>query len=53
MTKRLIAVGRRSGNRWVMRVQESSAIEPITRKGIERALERVYGKGTNENRNRD
>jgi hypothetical protein len=44
MTKRMIAIGKRSGNRWVMREQESAAIQQVTRKGITRGLERVYGK---------
>ena len=42
MNKRLIAVGRRSGNRWVMCVQESGTLLPVTRKGITRGLERVF-----------
>lgn len=40
--KRLIAVGHRSGNRWVMRVRESERLLPVTRKGIERGLARVF-----------
>lgn len=43
--KQLIAIGKRSGTRWVMRVQESTAILPVTRAGMEQGLERVFGKG--------
>lgn len=43
MNKRILAVGHRSGTRWVMRTQESSAILPVTRAGIERGLEKVFG----------
>lgn len=44
MTKRILAIGKRSGKRWVTRVQESAAIEPVTVKGIRRGVEQFYQK---------